>query len=85
MVGYFTLVGTLMISVPAQARRTAISGSKSIRLPMEGTMAASVRASGYTRNPHMESLMANDSVLIHTQMWVKYRPYNRPFGTDSSY
>ena len=62
----------LMIGTPVQLMRTMISVSKSMRLPdVLARQTAHVAASGYTRKPHIESLISNDSVLIHTQTCVR--------------
>ena len=62
-----------------------ISVSKSIRRPTECSASnALTGASGYTRKPHMLSVITNDSVSIQTQTWVIQRPIRRPIGIDSS-
>ena len=70
--GYVTRVGRLWTTMPRQNSRTRTSTSKSMRRPMvSSSISRSTGGSGYTRKPHIESRIANDKVLIHTQTWVR--------------
>ena len=69
---WLSIRSTLIGGTPAQHMRTTASGSKSKRR-IHGwrCITRESGATGYTRKPHIESRIANDSVLIHTQTCVR--------------
>src|SRR6185436_447887 len=71
----------LTIGTPSQARRTTISGSKSIRSPrVTSSRTGSVRLRGKHRNPQRGSRIASDPVTAQTNACDSFRPYRRARG-----